>query len=967
MKGFYIIVFLIFTIFQNCYQTKELNSINGILDLGDHDFDKQEVVKLNGNWSFYLDKFVYQKDLEVNSPIKPDGVLSVPGFWNSFRELENTSPVGIGTYLLVINVNNSGDLSLFTKYFNSSYEIEVNGILVFKGGRIGTSREESYPYHEGTFINLNNIKSNKVEILIRVSNFHNYRGGITDIIYFGKTKAIEKIRDLDLAKDLFLCGGLLIASLYHFILFIYKKTDRFNFYFSLLCLIFSIRPIMQGQTILLKIFTFINYNFLIKFEYLSIILCSFLVNNYIKSLFNLKYKPFIKNSFITIFFISILSILFLDSLVFTEYTFIYQFICVLFSIEAYYVLITEINKDDIIRNRILISSSLLLVCLINDILNYNNIIQTARIIHFAIFIFILFQALILAQKNAGIVEEIEITKKTIEDLARTLEEKVEDRTKKLETIHTKLTLQKVDLENLNLLSKDLNENLEINIILNKFQKYIQFKYNINYFIFFNLDLNQEYLLPQYLYLPDNVSDITKEQLMKIKIPITLDKGLHSASIKYKKVFWLRKIKRKSQIQEENNLIDLINSKSIILVPLVLNRVPVAFIDFFSFDQFKMNKSDFLHLSIIAEQIAGVINNSILIQNSEKAKRELISLKEKAENTLIDLKKSQNNLIQSEKMAALGQMVAGVAHEINTPIGAIKASAGNINLSLEEIIKHGPDIIRELEPNIMKMVEKLIGEVGNTQNSISTKDERKIRKQMIADLDAEGVLSSSEISDTLISLKITEIPAKYNLLWRHPKVTDILKLIYNLAGLRLKTKMIETAVDKTAKIVYALKNYTRHDSSGKMILTNVPNGIETVLTIYENYTKHGIEIIKEFEKNLPEVYCFPDELNQVWTNLIHNSIQAMGGVGKIRITVKSILDDTDRNGMQVEIEDNGPGIPEDIQDKIFDPLFTTKKAGEGTGLGLHICRQIMEKQKGSIEVESIPGKTVFRIKFGFNKE
>ncbi len=94
---------------------------------------------------------------------------------------------------------------------------------------------------------------------------------------------------------------------------------------------------------------------------------------------------------------------------------------------------------------------------------------------------------------------------------------------------------------------------------------------------------------------------------------------------------------------------------------------------------------------------------------------------------------------------------------------------------------------------------------------------------------------------------------------------------------------------------------------------------------------------------------------------------MGGVGKIRITVKSILDDTDRNGMQVEIEDNGPGIPEDIQDKIFDPLFTTKKAGEGTGLGLHICRQIMEKQKGSIEVESIPGKTVFRIKFGFNKE
>jgi signal transduction histidine kinase len=237
--------------------------------------------------------------------------------------------------------------------------------------------------------------------------------------------------------------------------------------------------------------------------------------------------------------------------------------------------------------------------------------------------------------------------------------------------------------------------------------------------------------------------------------------------------------------------------------------------------------------------------------------------------------------------------------------------------------------------------------------------------MMAELESEGISRSSEISDTMISLKITDLPAKYNILWRHPRVSDILKLIYNLAGLRLKTKMIETAVDKTAKIVYALKNYIHRDSSGKMILSNIPNGIETVLTIYENYTKHGIEIIKDFEKKLPEVYCFPDELNQVWTNLIHNSIQAMGGIGKIRITVKSLVEN-EKKGMLVEIEDNGPGIPEEIQDKIFEPLFTTKKAGEGTGLGLHICKQIMEKQNGSIDVESIPGRTTFRIKFGFSQ-
>ncbi len=965
MKKFLLIIVILLINIFNCRQTEEISPKNGILDLEEIDFEKQEIVKLSGHWNYFLEKFIYQKDLYLNPPINPDGLIYVPGFWNTFRETEKISPLGIGTYLLSINLASPGEYSLFTKYFNTSYEIEINGKLVFKGGKIGSVREETIPYHSGTYINLGNISSKKLDILIRVSNFHNQRGGLTETIYFGKSSAIDKMKDLDLAKDLFFFGALLITALYHFFLYIYKKSDKYNLYFSLLCFIFSLRPIMQGQTIILKIFDIFNYNALIKFEYLSIILGSVFINLYLKTLFNLKINKGLKNIFYTLLILSGFSILFLDSLIFTKFTYVYQFICILFSLEAYYFLVFGIDRNNEIRNKILISSSLLVVCLLNDILNYNSIIHTARIIHFAICIFILFQAIILAQKNSKTVKEIETTKEIIEELAKSLEDKVADRTKKLEEIHLELSLQKVELENLNLLSKDLNENLDINVILDKFQKYIQFKYNINYFILYNIDSYNEYLVPQYLILPEGINETYREEIKKLNIPINLDIGVHLASLKNKKVFWLRKLNRKSKLPEENKLIELLNSKSIIFVPLVLNRVPIAIIDFFSFDKFKLKKSDLLHLSIIAEQITGVINNSNLIQKSEEAKKELVMLKEKAENTLLDLKKSQNNLIQSEKMAALGQMVAGVAHEINTPIGAIKASAGNINTSLDEIIKNAPDIIRDLEPNIMKIVENLIGEVGNTQNSISTKDERKIRKQMMAYLESEGISHSSEISDTMISLKITELPAKYNILWRHPRVGDILKLIFNLAGLRLKIKMIETAVDKTAKIVYALKNYTHHDSSGKMVLSNIPNGIETVLTIYDNYTKHGIEIIKDFEKNLPEVYCFPDELNQVWTNLIHNSIQAMGGIGKICITVKSLIEN-EKKGMLVEIEDYGPGIPEEIQDKIFEPLFTTKKAGEGTGLGLHICKQIMEKQKGSIDVQSIPGKTIFRVKFGFSQ-
>ncbi|RLD70295.1 MAG: hypothetical protein DRJ10_20525, partial [Bacteroidetes bacterium] len=151
------------------------------------------------------------------------------------------------------------------------------------------------------------------------------------------------------------------------------------------------------------------------------------------------------------------------------------------------------------------------------------------------------------------------------------------------------------------------------------------------------------------------------------------------------------------------------------------------------------------------------------------------------------------------------------------------------------------------------------------------------------------------------------------------------------------------------------SYSRHGISESKENANIIEGIETVLTLYNNQLKHGIEVKKNF-KTVPEIMCYPDELNQVWTNLIHNSIYAMQEKGKLEIIVSKT--DTD---IVVKIKDNGKGISDEIQDKVFDAFFTTKPTGEGSGLGLDIVKKIIEKHNGTIDFESKEGDgTEFRV-------
>jgi signal transduction histidine kinase len=178
--------------------------------------------------------------------------------------------------------------------------------------------------------------------------------------------------------------------------------------------------------------------------------------------------------------------------------------------------------------------------------------------------------------------------------------------------------------------------------------------------------------------------------------------------------------------------------------------------------------------------------------------------------------------------------------------------------------------------------------------------------------------------------------------------------------------IQRAIKQLQRIVGALKSYSHLDQA-KIEPADLHEGIENTLVILHHELKHGISVVRKYGL-IPRVPVYIDELNQVWTNLIHNAVQALGGKGEIVIETAPPSEGpegpegSDRESMvSVRVMDNGPGIPPEILPRIFEPFFTTKAKGEGTGLGLGIVKKIVDKHGGRVEVTSEPGRTVFTVK------
>ena len=328
--------------------------------------------------------------------------------------------------------------------------------------------------------------------------------------------------------------------------------------------------------------------------------------------------------------------------------------------------------------------------------------------------------------------------------------------------------------------------------------------------------------------------------------------------------------------------------------------------------------------------------------------------------------------QREKLASLGLMAAGLAHELNNPAGAALSAVQTLRatfhaqqelmLSMHRSLHLNPDQHAFLIRFACEATEKNFKATPLDPIAQSDREE-----ELITWLDAHDVANSYELAPTFVmtgldTASLDEIARQVEA----ALLCDVLAWLETMLKMRSLMEQIESSTSRVAKLVTSVKKYSYMDQAPIQEI-DVHEGLDDTLTMLGyKLRKASIAIVREYAPGLPRICAYGSELNQAWTNLIINAIDALETTStkeanstKRKLTVRTRLDG---DGVLVDIEDNGPGIPDAIQDRIFDPFFTTKDVGKGTGMGLDITRRIIEtRHHGQLMLTSEPGRTCFTIR------
>jgi signal transduction histidine kinase len=412
--------------------------------------------------------------------------------------------------------------------------------------------------------------------------------------------------------------------------------------------------------------------------------------------------------------------------------------------------------------------------------------------------------------------------------------------------------------------------------------------------------------------------------------------------------------------------------AMVVMPLYFQELHMGFV------LFETHPFDHYVYETLRSDIAAALWNVMLMEENRSHQERLEQLVTELKTTLENLQRTQTQLIQAEKMAALGKLIANIAHEINSPLGAINASNDIIARAFDDVVEQLLPVCQNLEQEQRPIFSTFLARAVQDKPLLTSREERTLRRKLREELEGYGLARAESIADALVDIGLVDDIVSFLPLLQSEQADQLLQTVYNLAIQRHQSTNIGLAVERASKVVFALKTYAHHNTSDQKIAADVRVGLDVVLTLYHNQLKHNIEVIKHYG-DIPQILCYPNELNQIWINLIHNAIQAMEGKGRLEITVtcqESSLPSTLQEGgpsaldiqhpapgphyLVISFTDSGPGIPEEIKDQIFEPFFTTKPAGEGSGLGLDICKKITDKYQGKIDFESQPGCTTFRV-------
>jgi len=313
--------------------------------------------------------------------------------------------------------------------------------------------------------------------------------------------------------------------------------------------------------------------------------------------------------------------------------------------------------------------------------------------------------------------------------------------------------------------------------------------------------------------------------------------------------------------------------------------------------------------------------------------------------------------QRDRLASLGKLSAGLAHELNNPASAAKRAASQ----LRDLLRKIRDASHELGSRDLTAAQK--AEIEKLETAFVQSNEVPPDALTISDLEEQidSLLRSHGQNDLWqmaadLARKNVKPEALESLFSILDADTARAALVRIAASVEVATLLneIESATSRISDLGRAIKEYTYMDQT-PLQNVDIVNSLETTLTILNHKLKHGVVVQRDYQRVPLLVNSFGSELNQVWTNIIDNAIDAMSGQGELR--VRTYRED---NCVVVEIADNGPGISSDIQSHIFEPFFTTKGVGEGTGLGLDTVQRIVKKHRGNIQVNSKPGDTRFQV-------